>query len=79
MVKKSKVGRPANPGKVIGFYAPKELLEEIDQSLQYTGGTVSVFLRDAVKDATRRAMMDYKNKTLKTYTGGGSIEPQKNG
>lgn len=79
MANKNKVGRPANPGKVIGFYAPKDLLEKIDLSLQATGGTVSVFLRDAVEDAANKTLKNYKGhavqqSTLKTYTGG-KVEP----
>lgn len=81
MAKKRKMGRPANPGKVVGFYAPREMLENLEKALEYTGGTISAFLRDGVNEKINQALTDYKGKalhdnTLNQYTGG-SIEPQK--
>jgi len=76
MVKKKKMGRPADPGKVVGFYAPRELLEDLDKVLEYTGGTISAYLRGAVEESNRRVMQEYKEKKIGEYLGG-SIEPPK--
>jgi hypothetical protein len=81
MTKKRKAGRPANPGKVVGFYAPREMLENLEKALEYTGGTISAFLREGVNEKINQALTDHKGSileksTLNTYTGG-SIENQK--
>jgi hypothetical protein len=81
MTKKRKAGRPANPGKVVGFYAPREMLENLEKALEYTGGTISAFLREGVNEKINQALADHKGSileksTLNTYTGG-SIENQK--
>lgn len=80
---KAKMGRPRvdEKGRVYGFYAGPELMRNIEQVMQYTGGTISEFLREAVENATAAELAKYAqqmlgNNTLSHYTGG-SIEPQK--
>ena len=78
-----KMGRPTvdEKGRNYGFYAPPELMRDIEQVMQYSGGTISEFLREAVEKATAAELANYAqqniaNSTLRQYTGG-SIEPQK--
>ena len=77
-----KMGRPTvdEKGRNYGFYAPPELMRDIEQVMQYTGGTISEFLREAVEKATAAELTKYAqqniaNSTLSQYTGG-SIEKQ---
>ena len=78
-----KMGRPTvdEKGRNYGFYAPPELMRNIEEVMQYTGGTISEFLREAVENATTAELAKYaqqnlNSSTLRQYTGG-SIEPQK--
>ena len=78
-----KMGRPTvdEKGRNYGFYAPPELMRNIEEVMQYTGGTISEFLREAVEAATnaelaRYAQQNLSSSTLSHYTGG-SIETQK--
>lgn len=78
-----KMGRPTvdEKGRNYGFYAPPELMRDIEQVMQYTGGTISEFLREAVEKATAAELTKYAqqniaNSTLSQYTGG-SIETPK--
>lgn len=69
MSKKAKMGRPpvTDKGKVLAFYAPKELAESVEDVLRYTGGTVSVFLRDAVAKEIAGVQSDRKRKVFDHY------------
>lgn len=78
-----KMGRPTvdEKGRNYGFYAPPELMRNIEEVMQYTGGTISEFLREAVENATAAELAKYaqqnlNSSTLSQYTGG-SIETQK--
>ena len=78
-----KMGRPTvdEKGRNYGFYAPPELMRDIEQVMQYSGGTISEFLREAVEKATAAELTKYAqqniaNGTLSQYTGG-SIETPK--
>lgn len=80
---KTKMGRPRveEKGRVYGFYAGPELTRAIEEVMQYTGGTISEFLREAVENATAAQLEMYarsrlSNPILNQYTGG-SIETQK--
>ena len=84
MTKRTRPGRPRVPesekGRVYTFFAPKELSDALENVLEYTGGTISEFLREAVSEKTMRALTDHKGAILKKsalteYTGG-SIDPQ---
>lgn len=83
-MRKVKMGRPPvdKKGKVLSTYAPPELVEDVELIMQYTGGTISEFVRDAIKDAAGRAMNDYAGKVLKNgnlnqYTGGAIETPKR--
>lgn len=78
-----KMGRPTvdEKGRNYGFYAPPELMRNIEEVMQYTGGTISEFLREAVEKATavelaKYAQQNLSSSTLSQYTGG-SIETPK--
>lgn len=80
---RAKMGRPRvdEKGRVYGFYAGPELMRNIEEVMQYTGGTISEFLREAVEAATAAELAKYaqqnlSSSTLSQYTGG-SIETQK--
>ena len=80
---RAKMGRPRvdEKGRVYGFYAGPELMRNIEQVMQYTGGTVSEFLREAVEQAAATELAKYarqnlSNGVLNQYTGG-SIETPK--
>jgi hypothetical protein len=83
MARKKKMGRPPveEKGRVYGFYAPPELTRNIEEVLQYTGGTVSEYLRGLIESGTNADLEKYaagklSSSTLSQYTGG-SIETQK--
>ena len=80
---RAKMERPRvdEKGRVYGFYAGPELMRNIEEVMQYTGGTVSEFLREAVENATTAELAKYaqqnlNSSTLSQYTGG-SIETPK--
>jgi len=82
-MKKTKMGRPPvdEKGKVLSCYAPPELVKDVEMIMEYTGGTVSEFVRMAIMAARDDAIAQFRNGklstgTLKQYTGG-SIETPK--
>jgi len=82
-MQRAKMGRTRvdEKGRVYGFYAGPELMRNIEEVMQYTGGTISEFLREAVEHATAAELAKYAQQNLNSsvmrqYTGG-SIEPQK--
>ncbi len=74
-MRRTKMGRPRveEKGYVYAFYAPPEMSDELEKILQYTGGTISVFLRDAVNDKIKAIQADHKRKMLEQYRQGEGI------
>ena len=84
-MKQKRMGRPRLPesekGRVYTFFAPRDLSDDLEFVLEYTGGTISEFLREAVENATAAELAKYaqqnlNSSTLRQYTGG-SIETPK--
>lgn len=77
-----KMGRPPvdEKGRNYGFYAPPELMRDIEQVMQYTGGTISDFIRGAVENAANEELAKYAQRNLSNgilnQYAGGSIDPQ---